>query len=194
MSVSQTAIKKLIVYINSIVLVLIHYNYKIIVNLWLHINNLTIMSVFLSLFQYYILYSEEYISLMIDMINTALNIYLKRVPLCVMVYYLLITAGYSISMVSIKLFITISIMIANIIDIYLLGILVVLVNILIDIEYFGLILIAYLLYLFLTRMEVFLLILFILEGFSIMFQSLTLSNRLSINIMAGSLVISLLSI
>ena len=109
MSVSQTAIKKLIVIvyflINSIVLVLIHYNYKIIVNLWLHINNLTIMSVFLSLFQYYILYSEEYISLMIDMINTALNIYLKRVPLCVMVYYLLITAGYSISMVSIKLFI-----------------------------------------------------------------------------------------
>ena len=85
-------------------------------------------------------------------------------------------------------------MIANIIDVYLLGIVVVMVNILIDIEYFGLILSAYLLYLFLTRMQVFLLILLILEGFSIIFQSLTLSNRLSINIMAGSLVISLLSL
>ena len=80
------------------------------------------------------------------MINTALSLYLKRLPLCVILYYILITAGYSISMVSIKLYITISIMIANIIDVYLLGIVVVMVNILIDIEYFGLILSAYLLY------------------------------------------------
>ena len=43
-------------------------------------------------------------------------------------------------------------------------------------------------------MELFLIILFILESFSIIFQSLTLSNRLSINIIAGSLLINLLSI
>jgi hypothetical protein len=43
-------------------------------------------------------------------------------------------------------------------------------------------------------MELFLIILFILESFSIIFQSLTLSNRLSINILAGSLSISSLSL
>ena len=109
-------------------------------------------------------------------------------------YYLLLSAGYSITMVSLKVFITISIMISNIIDIYLLGFMVVLINYLVNIGYFGLILCSYLVYLFLTRMEVFLLILFILESFSIIFQSLTLSNRLSINILAGSLLISLLSL
>ena len=56
--------------------------------------------------------------------------------------------------------------------------------------YSGLILLAYLLYLFLTRMELFLIISFMLESFSIISQSLTLSNRLSINILAGSLSIS----
>ena len=60
--------------------------------------------------------------------------------------------------------------------------------------YSGLILVAYLLYLFLTRMELFLIISFMLESFSIISQSLTLSNRLSINILAGSLLISLLSV
>ena len=43
-------------------------------------------------------------------------------------------------------------------------------------------------------MELFLIISFILEPFSIISQSLTLSNRLSINILAGSLLITLLSI
>ena len=60
--------------------------------------------------------------------------------------------------------------------------------------YSGLILVAYLLYLFLTRMELFLIISFMLESFSIISQSLTLSNRLSINILAGSLLISSLSV
>ncbi len=60
--------------------------------------------------------------------------------------------------------------------------------------FFGLILCSYLLYLFLTRMEVFLIISFMLEPFSIISQSLTLSNRLSINILAGSLLISSLSV
>ena len=43
-------------------------------------------------------------------------------------------------------------------------------------------------------MELFLIILLLLESFSIISQSLTLSNRLSINILAGSLLISLLSV
>jgi len=71
---------------------------------------------------------------------------------------------------------------------------IVLINYLMYSGYFGLILCSYLLYLFLTRMELFLIISFMLEPFSIISQSLTLSNRLSINILAGSLLISLLSI
>ena len=97
-------------------------------------------------------------------------------------------------MVSIKLFITVSMMIGNIIDIYLSGIMIVLINYLMYSGYFGLILCSYLLYLFLTRMEVFLIILLMLESFSIISQSLTLSNRLSINTSAGSLSISSLSL
>ena len=130
------------------------------------------------------------------MINTALQLISvwKKVPLCSLLYYLLLTAGYSITLVSIKIFITVSMMIGNIIDIYLLGIIVILINWLLYNGYFGLILCSYLLYLFLTRMELFLIISFILEPFSIISQSITLSNRLSINILAGSLLISLLSI
>ena len=41
-------------------------------------------------------------------------------------------------------------------------------------------------------MELFLIISFMLESFSIISQSLTISNRLSINILAGSLLILLL--
>ena len=61
-----------------------------------------------------------------------------------------------------------------------------------NVSYYGLLLISYLVYLFLTRIEVFLVLLFLLESFSIIFQSLTISNRLSINITAGSLLVSLL--
>ena len=160
------------------------------------IYNLTIVSIIMTFFQCYILYSEQYFSLTIDMINTALQLISvwKKVPLCSLLYYLLLTAGYSITMVSIKLFITISMMIGNIIDIYLSGIMIVLINYVMYSGYFGLILCSYLLYLFLTRMELILIISFMLEPFSIISQSLTLSNRLSINILAGSLSISSLSL
>ena len=96
--------------------------------------------------------------------------------------------------VSIKIFITVSMISGNIIDIYLLGIMVVYINWLIYSGYFGLIGLSLLLYFFLTKMELFLIIPFLLECFSIIFQSITLSNRLSINILAGSLLIPLLSV
>ena len=54
----------------------------------------------------------------------------KKVPLCSLLYYLPLTAGYSITMVSIKLFITVSMMIGNIIDIYLSGIMIVILMVL----------------------------------------------------------------
>lgn len=49
-------------------------------------------------------------------------------------------------------------------------------------------------YLFLTSNEFFLFLLGLLEIFSNLFQSITLSNRLTINIFAGSLLISLITI
>ena len=66
------------------------------------------------------------------MITTALQLISvwKKVPLCSLLYYLLLTAGYSITMVSIKLFITVSMMIGNIIDIYLSGIMIVILMVL----------------------------------------------------------------
>ncbi len=59
--------------------------------------------------------------------------------------------------------------------------------------YFSLIPSPYLSYLFLTKTELSLIILFIFEPISIYSQSLTLSNRLSINILAGSLSIQSLT-
>nr|YP_010729746.1 Atp6 [Calcarina hispida]WEF49986.1 Atp6 [Calcarina hispida] len=143
-----------------------------------------------------LLYSEQYFSFTIDMVNSVLQLISvwKKVPLSSLLYYLLLATGYSITMVSIKLFITVSMMIANIIDIYLSGIMIVLINWLVYNWYFGWIVSSYLLYVFLTRIEVFLIVSFMLEAFSIISQSLTLSNRLSINILAGSLLISSLSV
>ena len=150
----------------------------------------------ITFFQCYILYTEQYFSLIVDMISTALQLITvwKKVPLCSLLFYTPLTAGYSITLVSIKIFINPSMMIGNIIDIYLSGIMVVLINWLLYTRYFGLIACSYLLYLFLTRMELCPIISFILEPFSIISQSLTLSNRLSINIPAGSLLINPLSI
>ena len=87
------------------------------------------------------------------MIHTALQLISvwKKVPLCSLLYYLPITAGYSITMVSIKLFITVSMMIGNIIDIYLSGIMIVLINWLMYSGYFGLILVLYLLIFNITK-------------------------------------------
>ena len=141
-------------------------------------------------------YSEQYFSLIADIIKTTLQLISnwKKVPLCSLLYYLLLTTGYAISIVSIKLFIDVSLIIGNIIDVYLFGIMVVLINWLLYTGYFGTSVSSYLLYLYLTRMELFLIILWLLESFSIIFQSLTLSNRSSINIFAGYLLISLLAV
>lgn len=148
------------------------------------------------LVQLFIIYSEDYFILLQELISQTFEVITvwRIVSLSSLLYYLLLTAGYAITLVSIKVYITVSLIIGNIIDIYLLGIMVVLINWLLYCWFYGLILYSFILYLFLTKIEVFLIILFSLESFSSIFQSLTLSNRLSINILAGSLLISLLSI
>ena len=58
----------------------------------------------------------------------------------------------------------------------------------------GILFIGFLFYIFITTNEFFLLILFSLELFSCLFQSITITNRLSINLFAGTLLITLSSI
>jgi F0F1-type ATP synthase membrane subunit a len=94
---------------------------------------------------------------------------------------------------SLKAFASATMIAGNIIHIYLLGALVILMSGLLHLSLSGSCLISHLLYLFLTRVEFFLCILFLLELFSHLFQSVTLANRLSINLVAGSLLTFLLS-
>ena len=96
-------------------------------------------------------------------------------------------------LISLKVFISITMLVGNIIHIYLFSLIVILISLLLHLLGSGLSLISYLLYLFLTRVEFFLYFLFVLESFSNLFQSLTLGNRLSINLIAGSLLTFLLS-
>ena len=161
---------------------------------WLLVILCLLLLFIISLVSSIILYAEQYTTLNIDMIYTILQVVSlwKELPLNSLLFYILLTAGYTILLTSLKVFISVSMMVGNIIDIYLLGVMVVIINWLLYSSYYGLLLISYLVYLFLTRIEVFLVLLFLLESFSIIFQSLTISNRLSINITAGSLLVSLL--
>jgi len=122
------------------------------------------------------------------------NLGLKKVPLLVLLSFFFINTGTSASLVSIKAFLSVSMIVGNFIDVYLFGLIAVLMNWLLYCWSIGLLLCSFLLYLFLTRLELFLLVLSLLESFSSFFQSLTLANRLSINLLAGSLLTSLLII
>ena len=150
---------------------------------WLLVILCLLLLFIISLVSSIILYAEQYTTLNIDMIYTILQVVSlwKELPLNSLLFYILLTAGYTILLTSLKVFISVSMMVGNIIDIYLLGVMVVIINWLLYSSYYGLLLISYLVYLFLTRIEVFLVLLFLLESFSIIFQSLTISNRLSIN-------------
>ena len=144
---------------------------------------------------YIIIIVEDYYSLLVDMIYSyyiAIN-ELKTLTFTAFVTFIQINAGLTTIIISLKVFISITMIVGNIIHIYLFSLLVIFVSLLLHLILSGLSLISYLLYLFLTRVEFFLYILFLLESFSNIFQSLTLSNRLSINLMAGSLLTFLLS-
>jgi hypothetical protein len=96
------------------------------------------------------------------------------------------------SLISLKAFLSISMIVGNLIDVYLFGLIAVLINIFIYFISFSLILISFLIYRFLTIIELSILLLFLLELFSSFFQSLTISNRIAINLIPGSLLVSLL--
>ena len=84
-------------------------------------------------------------------------------------YYSIITfiqinAGLITFLLSLKLFIAVTMIVSNIIYIYLFSLIVILISLLLHLILSGLSLISYLLYLFLTRVEFFLYILFLLES------------------------------
>ena len=143
-----------------------------------------------------VLVSEDYFNRIVDKVRYAVLSLcgLKKVPLLVLLSFFFINTGTSASLVSIKAFLSVSMIVGNFIDVYLFGLIAVLMNWLLYCWSIGLLLCSFLLYLFLTRLELFLLVLSLLESFSSFFQSLTLANRLSINLLAGSLLTSLLII
>ena len=118
---------------------------------------------------------------------------LKTITHSSLISFITINAGFTTIMISLKGFISVTMIVGNIIHIYLFSVIVILISLLLHLILWGTSLISYLLYLFLTSVEFFLYILFWLESFSNLFQSLTLANRLSINLIAGSLLTFLLS-
>jgi hypothetical protein len=143
-------------------------------------------------FGFLVLYSEEYFSRMVEKLSflfilsiTSSSIYFS---------FIFISVGSSATIVSLKFYLSCSMIIGNFIDVYLFGFLAVIMNWFCIVVAFGWLLSSFLFYLFLHRLEMFLLVLSLLESFSSLFQSLTLSNRLSINLLSGSLLIELLSV
>jgi hypothetical protein len=87
---------------------------------------------------------------------------------------------------------SIAIVLANIIDIYLFGILGIFILLLTYILIIGSLFVANWFYLYLSSIELFIFILAIIEFVSIIFQSITITNRLSINIVAGGFLVNIL--
>ena len=85
-------------------------------------------------------------------------------------------------------------MVGNFINVYLFGIIAVFIMPFLYVICYGLIFISFFFISFLSSLSSFLYILLILDLFSQFFQSLTLSNRLSINMLCGSLLTTSLSL
>lgn len=140
-----------------------------------------------------ILYCEDYSYRIVDTQIKFVLLLLWNVPFNSIISYSFLII-WSALLLCLKLFLTVPMIVSNFIDIYLFGMIAVLITMINLFINFGLVLCSFLFYLFLARLQLFLLLLFILESFSHFFQSLTLANRLSINLLAGSLLVSLLTL
>lgn len=96
--------------------------------------------------------------------------------------------------ISIKSFIYFSLIAANIICVYYIGLIIISIYYFISLINYGLLILSYLLYLFISYYYSFLFILFYIELFSSFFNSITLINRLTINLFVGSLLFNLSSL
>ncbi len=97
-------------------------------------------------------------------------------------------------LVSIKMFLDISIIIGNVIDIYVYGIVAICMNGYVYAYYCGFMIFNFMWYYSILSVDIYLFVMSLIELFSLLFQSLTLSNRITINIVAGGLLIYLLSL
>jgi hypothetical protein len=140
-----------------------------------------------------ILFAEDYLGRIVYAGTKLVLLLLWKVPWIAIQSYSLLSVWSSL-LVSIKSFLTVSMIVGNFIDVYLFGMIAVLISVLLYLSLYGLIMGSFILFLFLSSLSSFLFILCLLESFSSFFQSLTLSNRLSINMLCGSLLTSLLSL
>lgn len=140
-----------------------------------------------------IIYCQDYLSNIIESILITLYS-INKVVYSSLLSFIFLNIGCTALYISIKIYISISIIVGNIIDIYIYGLITVLISSLLYYLLYGIIWSSFLLYLFLTKIEYSLFILFYMESFSSLFQSITLANRLVINLFAGSLLVTLLSI
>ncbi len=128
-------------------------------------------------------YSEDYLITFTSLSNYLSSSFL-HLPLIPYLSFTIISIGFIIVFIAMKAVISVSIIVGNLIDVYLFGIIAVLINGSLYTLAFGLVLGCLLLYLFSTNVAVFLVSLFTPELFSTIFQSITLANRLSINLIA----------
>jgi hypothetical protein len=77
-----------------------------------------------------VLVSEDYFSRIVDKVRFILYSFfgLKKVPLLVLLSFFFINAGSSATLVSIKAFLSVSMIVGNFIDVYLFGLIAVLMN------------------------------------------------------------------
>lgn len=75
-----------------------------------------------------VLVSEDIINRVIDKVFYIVNGLLKNVPMIVLLSFLFINMGGTVSLISIKAFVSVSMIVGNIIDVYLFGLIAVLMN------------------------------------------------------------------
>jgi len=84
--------------------------------------------------------------------------------------------------------------VGNLIDVYVFGLIAVMINHTMFIFSYGVVVYSFILYFFLVDVEVLLFLILLLDLSSLVVQSFTLTNRLSLNLIAGSIFSSLLSL
>ncbi len=143
---------------------------------------------------WYLIYNSDLISSYCIIVNHIIIITynIHKVLIICLLSIMLVNTGLIALLLGIKVFICISLLIGNIIIVYLFSLISVIIYWVVYYYIVGILFIAYLYYSFITKYELFISILFLLELVSIIFQSLTLANRLSINLISGSLLITLL--
>jgi hypothetical protein len=84
--------------------------------------------------------------------------------------------------------------VGNLIDVYGFGLIAVMINHTMFIFSYGVVVYSFILYFFLVSVDLLLFLILLLDLSSLVVQSFTLTNRLSINLIAGSIFSSLLSL